>query len=113
MQKYLCFCSNINILLLIKLILFLFLPGENLYTFSLDLDSNTLGESCPSGHLQQDEHLHGGDGEAGHQGGQGEPGGGQGFQVGYLDDQKFGYLVVVRVSRSDIWMFKYLDIWWW
>ena len=22
-------------------------------------------------------------------------------------------LVVVRVSRWDIWMLKYLDIWWW
>ena len=51
------------------------------------------GEPGPSGHLQQDEHLHGGDREGGHQRGQGEPGCGQGFQVGYC--------CVYKISRDD------------
>lgn len=63
-------------------------PNDYPHLLSVSLYFQYKGEPCPARHLQQDEHLHAGDGEARHQGGQGEPGGGEGFQVGHFENRK-------------------------
>ena len=63
------------------------MPNDYPDLLSVSLYVQYKGEPCPARHLQQDEHLHAGDREAGHQGGQGEPGGGEGFQVGHFENR--------------------------